>query len=45
MKIIQENVTSTWKIAESDMETTDTARRETEDEANEECLTAKNSGT
>ena len=40
MKIIHENLTSTWKRAESDLEKTDTARRETEDEANEECLTA-----
>ena len=40
MKTIQEHLTSAWKTAESDTETTDTARRETEDETQEECLAA-----
>jgi hypothetical protein len=31
MKKIQEHLTSAWKTAESDTETTDMARRETED--------------
>jgi len=40
IKTIQEHLTSAWKTAESDMETTDTARRETEDETKEEYLAA-----
>ena len=40
MKKIQKHLTSTWKTTESDTETTDTARRETEDETKEECLEA-----
>ena len=40
MKIIQEHLTSAWKTAESDTETKDTVRRETEDETKEECLAA-----
>jgi len=40
MKKIQEHLTSAWKTAESDTETTDTARRETKDETKEECLAA-----
>ena len=31
MKTIQEHLTSAWKMAESDTERTDMARRETED--------------
>jgi hypothetical protein len=38
MKKIQEHLTSAWKTAESETETTDTARRETKDETEEECL-------
>jgi len=38
MKKIEEYLTSAWKTAESDTETTDMARRETEDETKEECL-------
>jgi len=34
----QEYLSSAWKTAESDMETADTARRETEDETKKECL-------
>jgi hypothetical protein len=41
MKTIQKHLTSTWKAAESDNETLDTARREIEDETKEECLAVK----
>jgi hypothetical protein len=41
MKTIHKHLTSAWKTAESDIETVDTARRETEDETKEECLAAK----
>ena len=37
MKTIQEHLTSAWWTAQSDTETADTARRETEDETKEEC--------
>jgi len=40
MKTIQEHLTSAWKMADSDTETTDPARRETEDEIKEEGLAA-----
>ena len=40
MKTIQEHLTSAWKTAESDTETKDMARRETEDETKKECLAA-----
>ena len=40
MKTIKEHLTSTWKTAESDIVTADTARRETEDETKEEYLAA-----
>jgi len=33
-------MTSAWKTAEGDTETTDLARRESEDETKEECLAA-----
>jgi len=40
MKIIQERLASAWKTAESDTETADTVRIETEDGTKEECLAA-----
>ena len=40
MKTIKEHLTSTWKTAESDIVTADTARGETENETKEECLAA-----
>jgi hypothetical protein len=40
MKTIQEHLTSAWQTAESDMETTNTVRRETDVETKEECLAA-----
>jgi hypothetical protein len=35
VKTVQEHLTSDWKTAESNTKTTDTARRETEDETKE----------
>jgi hypothetical protein len=40
MKTFQEQLTSAWKTAESDLETTNPARRETENEIKEECVAA-----
>jgi len=40
MKTILEHLTSTWWTAEIDTETSDTARRETENETKDECLAA-----
>ena len=41
MTTIQEHSTSVWKTAESDKVTTNSARREIEDETKEECVAAK----
>jgi hypothetical protein len=40
MTTIQEPLTSAWKTAETDIVTTNQARREIEDEKKEECLAA-----
>ena len=40
VKTIQEHLTSAWKTAESDIETVDTTRSETEYKTKEECLAA-----
>ena len=41
MTTIQEHSTSAWKTAESDKVTTNPARREAEDETNEENIAAR----
>ena len=40
MTAIQEHLTSAWKMAESDVVSTNSVRRDTEDETKEECLAA-----
>jgi hypothetical protein len=40
MNTFQEHFTSSWKTAESDTETTDTAKRGTKDETKEKCSAA-----